>query len=352
MALQSDMFRDDRRLQNCLISDAEHLTEGTVGPFVQKVQVALFVTDGLRVDVNESRQQRYGPSTAAAVLSFKRQRGIINRSYQQSADNIVGKMTISALDQELLRKEQQAHVARSGPSTARGGTAAAFRPDLVVRTSFAPVTAPPPAGSPAQVAKSRAPQALTGVQMTRQRLAAMTQFHRQPSIPTNPLVMASFDRLWECFGMPKFPKNSPLIANASNGAVRSISDYLQVVDEVFTRVAGHLANAATVFSELQTIPKGEDATLAFTVTTPRKGGDPQELIGRPDGIYFAPPYLFLQGERVGPRKQIEVAMHECGHFVQNDNITDVATESLSSAHGYSDFFLFCAFNRKSFSAAE
>lgn len=43
----------------------------------------------------------YGPTTAAAVQSYKDKRGIINFSYQKAADNIVGKMTIAALDQEL-----------------------------------------------------------------------------------------------------------------------------------------------------------------------------------------------------------------------------------------------------------
>ena len=44
----------------------------------------------------------YGPSTAAAVLAFKTRRNIINRAYQTKADNIVGRMTIAALDAEML----------------------------------------------------------------------------------------------------------------------------------------------------------------------------------------------------------------------------------------------------------
>jgi hypothetical protein len=49
---------------------------------------------------------RYGPSTADAVLTYKTTRNIVNRSYQTQADNIVGKMTIAAMDKELLISDQ------------------------------------------------------------------------------------------------------------------------------------------------------------------------------------------------------------------------------------------------------
>lgn len=44
-------------------------------------------------------------STANAVLNYKQKRSIINLSYQTQADNIVGKMTVGALDRELRDKE-------------------------------------------------------------------------------------------------------------------------------------------------------------------------------------------------------------------------------------------------------
>jgi hypothetical protein len=47
----------------------------------------------------------YGPSTAAAVLKFKKKRRIINTSYQQHEDDIVGRMTIKAMDDELAIAE-------------------------------------------------------------------------------------------------------------------------------------------------------------------------------------------------------------------------------------------------------
>jgi hypothetical protein len=48
---------------------------------------------------------RYGPSTAKAVLTYKTKRNIVNRAYQAQADDIVGIMTIKALDAELLSRQ-------------------------------------------------------------------------------------------------------------------------------------------------------------------------------------------------------------------------------------------------------
>jgi lysozyme family protein len=48
----------------------------------------------------------YGAATAAAVLAYKKKRNIINHSYQAQADNIVGKMTVAALDKEMVEREQ------------------------------------------------------------------------------------------------------------------------------------------------------------------------------------------------------------------------------------------------------
>ena len=42
-----------------------------------------------------------------AVFNFKKKRGIINRAYQTAPDNIVGKMTIRSLDEEIGARERQ-----------------------------------------------------------------------------------------------------------------------------------------------------------------------------------------------------------------------------------------------------
>jgi hypothetical protein len=51
------------------------------------------------------RTSTYGKSTVKAVLAFKTKRRIVNSSYERQVDNIVGKMTIAALDKEMVRKE-------------------------------------------------------------------------------------------------------------------------------------------------------------------------------------------------------------------------------------------------------
>ncbi|MCK0195932.1 hypothetical protein MWN34_03305 [Ancylobacter sp. 6x-1] len=105
MPLVSKLLSGDSRLQNCLVSDPAHVTPGSKGPYVSLIQKALILLDGLQIDDAELRQGVYGPSTAAAVVAFKTRRGIINRAYQQTVDDIVGKMTIAALDREMAARE-------------------------------------------------------------------------------------------------------------------------------------------------------------------------------------------------------------------------------------------------------
>ena len=105
MPLRSRLFAGDRRLEACLVDDKAHLTQGTRGPFVSKVHTALFLVDGLNVDAAELNAQLYGRSTAAAVLAYKRKRNIVNRAYQRTEDDIVGKMTVASLDDEVALRE-------------------------------------------------------------------------------------------------------------------------------------------------------------------------------------------------------------------------------------------------------
>jgi hypothetical protein len=105
MGLRSRLFSGDTRLEACLINDQAHLTIGTVGPFVRKVQKAVAVITGRSVSREDIEGSRYGQSTADAVLAYKQARNIVNRSYQATADNIVGKMTIKSLDEDMARNE-------------------------------------------------------------------------------------------------------------------------------------------------------------------------------------------------------------------------------------------------------
>ena len=100
--LKSNLFAGNWRLEQCLISDPAHVITGDVGPHVRDIQVALLFLDNCTIDENEKAAMRYGASTAAAVLAYKKKRQIINRAYQSSADSIVGKMTMASLDQEMF----------------------------------------------------------------------------------------------------------------------------------------------------------------------------------------------------------------------------------------------------------
>ena len=109
MPLTSKLFADDQRLQSCLALDSAHVTPGSQGSFVQKIQTALLVLDGVSVAAGELKTETYGPSTASAVRRYKAARKIINFSYQKSADEIVGKMAIERMDKEMGEAERRRH---------------------------------------------------------------------------------------------------------------------------------------------------------------------------------------------------------------------------------------------------
>ncbi len=106
MPLVSRLFRGDKKLEAVLTSDPAHITPGSTGEHVSKIHTALLIADGASVASHELATQSYGPSTAKAVLRFKQKRNIVNHAYQKSADNIVGKMTIAALDHAVANRER------------------------------------------------------------------------------------------------------------------------------------------------------------------------------------------------------------------------------------------------------
>ena len=106
MPLTSNWFRTNDRLQRCLVSDPSHVTEGDRGDHVKLIQGALATIDTADVAIDELARGTYGKTTAHAVLRFKTARKIINFGYQTKPDNIVGRMTIRALDAEMALKER------------------------------------------------------------------------------------------------------------------------------------------------------------------------------------------------------------------------------------------------------
>jgi peptidoglycan hydrolase-like protein with peptidoglycan-binding domain len=110
MGLQSRCFRGVPELEAAAVSDPAHILTGAVGDHVTLIQQALIALDGVDIFAGELASKRYGPSTAYAMLAYKRKRNIINRAYQTQADNIVGKMTMAALDKGMLQLERTINV--------------------------------------------------------------------------------------------------------------------------------------------------------------------------------------------------------------------------------------------------
>ncbi len=104
MALKSDQFSGDPALEACLVSDPAHVGPGATGAHVGRIQRALAILGELGINDTELSQQRYGTTTADAVLDYKKSRDIRGAG-QRTPDNIVGKMTISKLDSEMAEYE-------------------------------------------------------------------------------------------------------------------------------------------------------------------------------------------------------------------------------------------------------
>jgi peptidoglycan hydrolase-like protein with peptidoglycan-binding domain len=98
--LKSQLFSnpEDRNLEACLVDDRFHITPGSRGEHVRKIQIALNQLSHvfLRMD------GIYGPKTAAAVKAYKNAHNRrILQPWQTTADDIVGKKTIKSLDDEM-----------------------------------------------------------------------------------------------------------------------------------------------------------------------------------------------------------------------------------------------------------
>jgi hypothetical protein len=105
MRLNSKFLRVDPKLQAAFVSDPDHILLGAVGAHVVRIQSVLSLLDGAVISDRELQRGSYGPTTARAVLAYKRKRNIVNRAYETQADNIVGKMTVASFDREMFALE-------------------------------------------------------------------------------------------------------------------------------------------------------------------------------------------------------------------------------------------------------
>jgi hypothetical protein len=108
MALRAYIFQGDTALEAAAVANPSHILEGHAGEHVGKIQEALIMLDGAVIADAERLTKFYGPTTSKAVLNYKTKHAIINRSYQNAPDAIVGVMTLKALDDELFQFQQSA----------------------------------------------------------------------------------------------------------------------------------------------------------------------------------------------------------------------------------------------------
>ncbi len=99
--LKSQLFQGNKRLKDCAVLNSAHIQKGDKGDHVSKIQEALVILDNAIFLGDDISTQTYGDSTADNVLAYKTARQIINKSYQQTPDKIVGIMTIAKMDQEM-----------------------------------------------------------------------------------------------------------------------------------------------------------------------------------------------------------------------------------------------------------
>lgn len=357
MGLRSELLKKDRKLQTCLVSDPAHVLEGAAGDHVCRIQTALLVLGGPAIQDCELVAKHYGPSTAAAVLAFKKKRQIINRAYQTNPDDIVGKMTIAALDKELLQKEAMLSAPQkpfcgndhgSAVATVRGSQkptmliAAAVNEGVAFR--LAPDVAQSnvaDASSPQTLALARVTDAKNWVAQTRSTLRRVLDFW--PSQPAG-----SRDKIWRHFGMPeKFPLSGPFLTS-----VKSLLDFVLSLDKTFQKVSINLEAAKSLFrnADLPWFP--EPTVPAFTVDDDRDPRDPPKVPQWPNGVYFQPQFVGL-----GEKKKTEVVLHEAVHSLSTHEFRDVAKPGtleyrelgsnfmLNNAWSYSTFILDCVLNR-------
>ncbi len=106
MALMSQLFSGDLKIEAAAVSDPARIMQGARGDHVARIQTALILLDGAAITADGA----FGPMTAAAVLKFKTARDIVNRTYQTQADSVVGKMTVAVMDAELVALENATSV--------------------------------------------------------------------------------------------------------------------------------------------------------------------------------------------------------------------------------------------------
>lgn len=287
MALQSQLFRGESKLEAAAMSDPAHIVQGATGEHVRKIQLALIQLDGATLTPDGS----YGPATAGAVLAYKRKRNIVNRSSQSQVDDIVGKMTIATLDREMVLKQNEP-VDEAGRIHCRSFPFPLLRP--ILNLSFA-VGGPFVAALPVTQSSTSSPraQALGRIQSAAIQVSAALNFIR-------------LRRAQLLSGLPgaQFAATEPLKALNTHFKLDQDAKPLEHLDflaRVYTRIGVVIARADEIFID---DPNTGDFGNAFL------GGFNEPNHPQHGKIRFGPAYA-----NKGILFQTGVIIHEAAHFV-------------------------------------
>lgn len=288
MSLQSQLFRGDPKLEAAAVSDPAHIVPGAKGDHVRKIQMALIQLDGAVIVPDGI----YGPSTADAVLAYKKKRNIVNRSYQTQPDNISGKMTVAALDRELFDKESPA--AENGVAICkftdvrchqRGAT-------LSFAASASPAPISPP--SPLKHAIEVMGMAKTWAGMALMWLRALRGFYLQGGRP--PESLALFETVNVHFHLTGLPR---------------AEEQANQLDKIIT----NYANILSILNNPNVM--GDDPNLYSDPQDPRFGAFASAKIGGfhdssvSKKVWFHGLFLSVPGQKA----RVAIILHECAHSV-------------------------------------
>jgi hypothetical protein len=259
--------------------------------------------DGLHIEQSELVGGKYGTSTAAAVLSFKTRRNIVNRSYQNVADDIVGKMTIAELDKEIAKKESPAGTVPILALTPEG--------ECFVEKAFPFLPVIPQLANPNVVAAITAlvPQVRTAIRAANFRLLLANPHvtHQKQKLPTGPLDRAAKESLLlldKVFDFFKFNDPRPVFDNFL-AVYRNMEVALNRSFETSPLVAPTLFVANPV-------PAMEAKAAAYTSHGAAfVGNDEKNPLGLPANR------IYLCNNLLKPTQlsQIIAVVHELAHFV-------------------------------------
>jgi peptidoglycan hydrolase-like protein with peptidoglycan-binding domain len=298
MALKSQLFRGDAKLEAAAVSHPAHIEPGARGDHVRKIQLALNRLDDAGLDTDGI----YGRGTADAVLAYKQKRGIINRSYQTQADNIVGMMTIAALDTEMAASE--------GPT---GGVPIVSRsPNGACAVMSKPVPGPTKFVTDPGIVfgiTHLLPQVRIAITAAEFRLLAAAPYvtsHRQ-TLPTGPfteVAQASLKLLDQVFGFLKF--NDP----------RHVLESIRVVYRNMSVALNRSFETDPLIAPVLFVPNPQAAMEKVASAYTSEGGafaGPKVKIS--NGLPANRIYICNNTAQTTIRFRIQTAIHELAHYV-------------------------------------